>query len=408
MNFVITNMTGLRNKGCEAMVRVIVEQLRARYKSAKFVVFSGDPAYDRYWLQDSPDVEVLPTPGTPGGNGVARKIYNDLKKTLKKATAKKDVYDLCFAKADLVLSIGGDVFSSEYSGLKRHISQMERAFKLKKPVMLFAHSVGPFKSDEEVAVFKDVAKHFALMTVREGLSLKYVQDMRIPKVPLHQTADPAFVLKAADSATLERLWDYYHIPKTGKVIAVSLSQGIAGYVNSSSQNHADLLKRFLSQLVRLKDTHVVFVPHVLERTVGNNDAMICDQMLRALNYPSNVTVLSLQHSTEELKGMIGKCDFLVAERMHAAIAGLSQCVPTLVIGYSVKARGILEDVYPKELVNDYLISVTEMDKRDLYATFEIAYAGAQKVQGHMRAVMPDIKKRSLNNFELIEKLLGKK
>lgn len=48
---------------------------------------------------------------------------------------------------------------------------------------------------------------------------------------------------------------------------------------------------------------------------------------------------------ESLKGYISRCRFLVAARTHASIAGYSTGVPTLVVGYSVKAKGIATDLF---------------------------------------------------------------
>ena len=47
----------------------------------------------------------------------------------------------------------------------------------------------------------------------------------------------------------------------------------------------------------------------------------------------------------EIKGYIARMRMLVTARTHASIAGYSSFVPTLVIGYSVKAKGIAKDIY---------------------------------------------------------------
>ncbi|MFR4670990.1 MAG: hypothetical protein ACLT69_14285 [Intestinibacter bartlettii] len=45
-----------------------------------------------------------------------------------------------------------------------------------------------------------------------------------------------------------------------------------------------------------------------------------------------------------IKGYISRCR-LYRARTHATIAAYSTCVPTLVIGYSVKAKGIAKDIF---------------------------------------------------------------
>ena len=48
---------------------------------------------------------------------------------------------------------------------------------------------------------------------------------------------------------------------------------------------------------------------------------------------------------EKLKGYISKCSFFVGARTHSTIAAYSSNIPTLVIGYSVKSKGIAKDLF---------------------------------------------------------------
>ena len=64
------------------------------------------------------------------------------------------------------------------------------------------------------------------------------------------------------------------------------------------------------------------------------------------------------HNCEELKGYIARCSFFIGARTHATIAAYSSCVPTLVVGYSIKAKGIAQDIFGK--VDNYLIPVQDI------------------------------------------------
>ena len=56
-------------------------------------------------------------------------------------------------------------------------------------------------------------------------------------------------------------------------------------------------------------------------------------------------ILIEDQSCDKLKYYISKCDVMIAARTHASIAAYSQCIPTLVIGYSVKSKGIASDLF---------------------------------------------------------------
>ncbi len=49
-----------------------------------------------------------------------------------------------------------------------------------------------------------------------------------------------------------------------------------------------------------------------------------------------------EHTPSEYKAIIARADMVVAERMHAAIAAFSSGACALCVGYSVKARGIVD------------------------------------------------------------------
>ena len=66
------------------------------------------------------------------------------------------------------------------------------------------------------------------------------------------------------------------------------------------------------------------------------------------------------HNAMELKGYIARCRFMVVARTHASIAAYSTQVPTLVVGYSVKARGIAKDIFGTE--ENYVIPVQSLTK----------------------------------------------
>ena len=86
---------------------------------------------------------------------------------------------------------------------------------------------------------------------------------------------------------------------------------------------------------------IILVGHSIgpfEKSVINDDRIICELLYRRLGFAENVTVISVTHSAEEIRALVSRLDLMIAERMHAAIASLSQNVLTFVMGYSVKGR----------------------------------------------------------------------
>ena len=95
----------------------------------------------------------------------------------------------------------------------------------------------------------------------------------------------------------------------------------------------------------------------------------------------------------ELKGYIAACDLFIGARTHATIAAYSSHVPTLVVGYSVKARGIAQDLFGT--FENYVLPVQELEeKEDLSKAFRWLEQNQTQIHDHLIHTMPDYKKKA--------------
>jgi colanic acid/amylovoran biosynthesis protein len=121
-----------------------------------------------------------------------------------------------------------------------------------------------------------------------------------------------------------------------------------------------------------------------------------------------VRVYAEDLSAAEYKGLISKCSMVIAERMHAAIAGFSTGVCTVPVSYSIKAKGITagvleaSDIDPDELtmpVADLLDTDSAAKKLTGIWTRREFYSNA------IAAGAEASKKRALRNFDLVDGIL---
>ena len=93
------------------------------------------------------------------------------------------------------------------------------------------------------------------------------------------------------------------------------------------------------------------------------------------------------HNAEDLKGFIARCRFMVVARTHASIAAYSQHIPTLVVGYSVKAKGIATDIFGTE--QNYVIPVQSLrEEDDLTHAFNWLVEQEDSIKKHYQEIMP--------------------
>ena len=94
------------------------------------------------------------------------------------------------------------------------------------------------------------------------------------------------------------------------------------------------------------------------------------------------------YNAEELKGYISRCRFMVVARTHASIAAYSTQVPTLVVGYSVKARGIAKDIFGTE--ENYVLPVQSLQKEDdLTKGFKWLMDHEDEIKAHYTKMMSE-------------------
>jgi len=396
MNILVTNMYSFVNKGCEAYAKAIVNELSKIEKETNFKIFTRDPDYDALWMNKTKKVSFLANP--------FQRWYRFSRLWQYKLASKLGVRDFlkegmdAFKWADVVVSTN-DIFSSTYGGVFQNLAPIKAALSCKKPVVLIGHSIGLFKKDKEIRAFTKTMKNVRLINVRESLTLDYLKKINLKNVRVELTADPAFCLEP-ETKNLDSLWNAYNLPDNEITIGIAPNQGIAYFGGTSYADHFKSLRDLIDYLTREFNFHIVLIPHVQDIPLKNNDRVICELLYRKLGFPENVTILSLSHSAEEIRAIVGKLNVMIAERMHAAIASLAQNIPTFAIGYSLKAKGILGDIYGFDNLEDYLISVKNLSGKVLQDRVNNLIDNRNKVTQHLSKVIPIIKQNAKRNFTL--------
>ncbi|MDJ0730554.1 MAG: polysaccharide pyruvyl transferase family protein [Crocosphaera sp.] len=411
MKAIITGITGLHNRGVQALVIPIIEQLRQRQQDLKIQVLTDAPDYDRRWLEPY-NVQTI-------NNQRVRMVrirqsrfqkfrlplsrfYEPLTPPAYQAF-KQNIRD-----ASVMIVSGGDIFGSDYgyASIASHLLQLELALDAGIPVVFLAHSIGPFKTEAESEYWVRVAQRSTMITVREKLSYDYVRSLGISEDLVKLTADPAFLLTPSPYAS--NLLGSLGVTKEQPVVAIAPSQSITKYAGLKAyKQHLEAWQKVIKVILNEFNAQVLIIPHVQYQGDDKDDRIIANNLLRSLNFEPRVHLVGIEGSASEFKGLISQCDLVVAERMHAAIAGLSSGVCTVAVGYSVKAEGIMTDLLGTELVkNGLLIPIQKfLDADAACSTVQKAWNLRQEVAAQLKQVLPEIKNKAQSNFDLIGHIL---
>lgn len=389
MKYLMYMYGGSKNHGCEALVRSTVKIMG----EAEAVLSSGKPEDDaEYGLNN---IAAVGHDGKP-----MRKYepYHFLSSFSLRFLQNADlncarVYYSLFRRAEgcrVALSIGGDNYCYPYypailKSLNRRLSRSGCK------TVLWGCSIEPelLKSS---SVVEDL-KRYALITARESVSYRALIKAGVGK-NTKLFPDPAFQLDAVELPLPRGFAD-------GNTVGINISPLILGYEKNSGMAYRNY-QALIRHIIRETDMQVALIPHVVQP--NNDDRTVLKRLYDEFRETGRVVLLG-DHNCMELKGYIARCRVFVCARTHASIAAYSSCVPTLVVGYSVKAKGIAQDIFGT--CEDYVIPVQSLAREDeLTGAFDRMMRRERQIRDHLQRVMPGYCARGMEAGEEIRKLTG--
>jgi len=274
---------------------------------------------------------------------------------------------------DLAVSVGGDNYC--YPDQVEDLILLNQAFHKKgMETVLWGASVEPSLL-ERADVVADMKLYKAIFA-REKETYQALEKAGISKEKLHLYPDPAFTLSWKEDPFPEGIQEdnLIGINVSLMVIEKESKKGIV------LENYRYLIERLLQET----DLQIVLIPHVIWE--NNDDRKALGILYESYENNSRVCLLE-DHDCMTLKGYIKRMRFLVAARTHASIAAYSTGVPTLVTGYSIKAKGIAEALFGTQ--EHYVVPVQEMEKKeDLWKECQWLMSHENQIREHLAKVIP--------------------
>jgi colanic acid/amylovoran biosynthesis protein len=270
-------------------------------------------------------------------------------------------------ESDLVLSIAyGDSFSDIY-GLGRllyvTLPQILMLLAGKRFVML-PQTIGPFKSRTGRAIAKYILSRCELIYSRDHMGLDALRGLigsEEGETKFRFCYDLAFEVDPKPPVVVDVEGLDTSARDARPLVGVNVSGLLmmGGYTRDNmfdlKVRYDELVYKLIEFLIEQKDARVLLVPHVFDSPGDlESDSRACDAVFDKLKqrYEGSIGVTRGSYAYDEIKYVIGRCDFFVAARMHACIAALSQNIPTVPIAYSDKFAGMMQSIGFGELVAD--------------------------------------------------------
>ena len=225
---------------------------------------------------------------------------------------------------------------------------------------------------------------------RESITYEAMKEKGIQQLSLFP--DPAFQLNRTDLTLPEGFAE-------GNTVGINVSPMIIKHEKAKGMTLLNY-RQLIRYIIATTDMQIALIPHVVW---NYNDDRIPLQFLYNEFKGTGRVVLIEDHNAEELKGFISRCRFLVASRTHASIAAYSTQIPTLVMGYSVKARGIARDLFGNE--EHYVLPVQSLQQgNDLLKAFQWLQTHEDEIRKHYRTFMPGYLSKTFQAGQLLQTL----
>jgi polysaccharide pyruvyl transferase WcaK-like protein len=308
-------------------------------------------------------------------------------------------------KSSVVLMVGGDNYSLDYGYPNTFFSLNNFVHNLDKPVVLWGASVGPFSKDtqyEEYATkeLKKVNRIYA----RESITIKYLQSIGVEENVLGVT-DPAFLMETEETQfpyEIDQMINY-------GAIGVNISPMLGRYLRKEqASDWIAFTKDIIYSITESFDSPVILIPHVTFQTPDHksDDYVFLEKVRNLLpdETRARVALLGRNYNAAQTKMLISRLKIFVGARTHSTIASLSSAVPTLVLSYSIKGRGIIQDLFEDD---QWLIEPSDLTPKTICEKIDALIKTETAVRNHLKLKLPSVKAKAMFAAEDLRDLIGK-
>lgn len=344
---------GHPNLGVDALARANSALIRRAAAMAgieiRFITL-GTPT--RTGIDVPPDVEIGPHP------------------SIRQALRGRSRFLAEVRNCDMVFDIGeGDSFTDLY-GARRFVFQAGTKLAVLatgRPLVLSPQTIGPFAAPYHRALATTILRRAKAVHTRDHLSTEFAEALGVRQVK--EFTDTAFALPYEPPG-----------PKGRPRIAINVSGLLYAGGVSMRLDYRALTHSIIEAFSAEGAAEICLFAHVNGTNLPDTDEPAIDELAR--RFPQTMRIQSFTDSTAA-KTFIAGVDFVVAARMHAAIAAFSTGGPVVPIAYSRKVNGLFAGLdYPHFV--DAQSDDLERATATILAAFQQRQQLAQAVAGGRR------------------------
>ncbi|MDD6464242.1 MAG: polysaccharide pyruvyl transferase family protein [Clostridiaceae bacterium] len=382
MKYFLFNHEGSKNHGCEAIVRGSMNIIENSDEKAEFVLSSNNPSDDE--ILNNITVKAARTRALTKVEKLIAAV--DLKINHSEIYALQKMYSPIVSDAedcDVCLSVGGDTYCY---GDNHGIQVLTRELKKRgKKTVLWGVSIGAEDlSERKLESLRD----FDAIFTREPITYELLKENGAND-NIYLFSDPAFCMERVEVEPID-----------GFTRENTLGFNISPLVASGDPRKKEIAEDFLRFVFENTTMKVLLVPHVVEE--NNNDYDFMKPIFEKFEHTGRIAILPPDLEARQYKGYIAGTRFFVGARTHSTIAAYSSGVPTIALGYSVKARGIAKDIFGEE---KYVLDIKAMtDYEELRDEFLKLLENENEIRRELMKSIPLRMRSAMEAGEMLQKI----
>lgn len=326
------------------------------------------------------------------------------------------------SESDLVIDFSGDIYGDN-ANWKKFLESNVRllfAFVLKKKVAMVIGSPGPFSTLWRQWIAKRILPKLDLLTNREPLSTTLLAYIGIKGKRIYSVACPSILFKPCSIKEFPKNVDYFKlIEKKGSKLTIGFILSGWNMPTPPFDNWPREDWEFspfidlIDHIISTTEFQICLMSHQNSTTstgklVKGNDHRLINRLIDLLgNKFNNDKVFTLKHlyNASQSKALISTFDLLISGRIHGAVQGLSQSIPTLIIDYGHEPKAHKLQGFARLYgVDDYVADPTSSS--DMIKKFQKLLIDQECMKIKLNNRRKLIKEDSLKNFQLIKYLIS--
>lgn len=336
---------------------------------------------------------------------------------------QSDQFAIEAKQADIAIDFSGDIWgdNADLFGKNRYLNGLVKdrtAQFVNDNTFMLAGSPGPFDSSSAYLPFaREVYQSFRFVTNRDPVSISVLNNAGFDTRNTESCACPAWLFEGDDCGVSPPMLDDSSGPTVGMVVCGwNMVEGPFDRLSRQDSEYQVFVET-VEHIVSALDASVVLFSHnnafVREpqfRLENGRDFQIVNRIAELVSERKKcdmqkVKLVNQPLYPKQMKSMISQFEMLVSGRVHAAVAGLSSSVPSVIIDYghqpkAHKLRGFAQTAGVEEFVAD------PARKGDLIKKVDACWKERRRLREHLDSRIPEVRTLSRRNFEIVSELVS--